>query len=132
VRSPPDQRSRVVHELSIAMSLVELASERAAEIGEARVAAVHVRIGPLAGVVEEALRFSFDAAAGGTPVEGARLVVERMPAEVFCAPCGVERVLDEPLRFRCPVCGAPTVDVVRGREIELTALEVEEHAAADR
>lgn len=114
------------------MSLVELASERAAEIGGARVTAVHVRLGPLAGVVEEALRFSFDAAAGGTPLDGARLVVEGVPVAVFCAPCGVERVLHEPLRFRCPVCGAPAADVVRGREIELTALEVEEYAAADR
>jgi len=121
-----------VHELSIAMSLVELASDRAAEIGGARVAAVHVQLGALAGVVEEALRFSFDAAAGGTALDGARLVVDRVPVAVLCAPCGVERVLDEPLRFRCPVCGAPATNVVRGREIELTALEVEEHATADR
>jgi hydrogenase nickel incorporation protein HypA/HybF len=121
-----------VHELSIAVSLVELASEQAAEIGRARVEAVHVRLGALAGVVEEALRFSFDLAAGGTPVDGARLVVERVPVAVFCAACGAERVLDEPLRFHCPVCGGPAGDLVRGREIELTALEVEEHAAADR
>jgi hydrogenase nickel incorporation protein HypA/HybF len=121
-----------VHELSIAMSLVEIASEQAAEIGGPRIEAVHVRLGALAGVVEEALRFSFDAAARGTPVDGARLVVEGVPVAILCAGCGAERVLDEPLRFRCPVCGAPAADVIRGREIELTALEVEEYVAADR
>jgi hydrogenase nickel incorporation protein HypA/HybF len=121
-----------VHELSIAVTLVELAAERVAEIGAARVDAVHVRLGALSGVVEEALRFSFDLAAGGTSLDGARLVVERVPVVVFCAACGAERVLAEPLRFRCPVCGAPAGDLVRGREIELTALEVDDHAAADR
>lgn len=121
-----------MHELSIAMSLVELASERAGEIGRPRVEAVHVRVGALAGVVEESLRFSFDLAAGGTPVDGARLVVERVPVAVFCAVCGVERILDEPLRFRCPVCGAPAGDLVCGREIELTALEVDDDAVPDR
>lgn len=117
-----------MHELSIAVSLVELASERAGEIGGPRVEAVHVRLGALSGVVEESLRFSFDVASGGTPVGGARLIVERIPVTVFCAACGAERILDEPLRFRCPVCGAPAGDIVRGREIELTALEVDDDA----
>ncbi|HET7265859.1 MAG TPA: hydrogenase maturation nickel metallochaperone HypA [bacterium] len=117
-----------MHELSIAVDLVELAAERAGEIGGRRVEAVHVRLGALAGVVEESLRFSFDLAAGGTPVDGARLVVERVPVTVFCAACGAERILEEPLRFRCPVCGAPAGDVVRGREIVLTALEVDDDA----
>ncbi|HLY24304.1 MAG TPA: hydrogenase maturation nickel metallochaperone HypA [bacterium] len=121
-----------MHELSIAVSLVEMASERAAEIGGPRVDAVHVRLGALSGVVEEALRFSFDLAAGGTPVDGARLIVERVPVAVFCAGCRAERVLAEPLRFLCPVCGAPAGDLVHGREIELTALEVDDLAAADR
>ena len=121
-----------MHELSIAMSLIDLASERAAEVGGGRIEAVHVRLGALAGVVEEALRFSFEVAAHGTPLDGARLVVERVPVAIFCAGCGAERVLEEPLRFRCPVCDAPAADLVRGREIELTALEVEDDALAHR
>lgn len=126
-----------MHELSIAVRLVDLAAERAAELGGAgpagiRVDAVHVRLGALAGVAEEALRFSFEVACRGTPLDGARLVVERVPVAVSCAACGAERVLDDPFRFRCPVCGGPATGVVRGREIELTALEVEELVAAHR
>lgn len=38
--------------------------------------------------------------------------------------------------FHCPGCGTPTPDVVQGRELELTALEVSEleetNAAPDR
>lgn len=126
-----------MHELSIAVSLVDLAAERIAELDDAdpagtRVEAVHVRLGALAGVAEEALRFSFEAACRGTPLDGARLVVERVPVAVWCTTCGTERAPDDPFRFRCPVCGEPAARVVRGREIELTALEVEAHVPAHR
>lgn len=57
-----------MHELSIALSLVELAAEAAANAGAERVEAVHLRVGALAGVVPEALQFSFAIAARGTPL----------------------------------------------------------------
>jgi hydrogenase nickel incorporation protein HypA/HybF len=123
-----------VHELSIAMNLIELASAAldTGDRGRPRVDAVHVRLGALSGVAEDALRFSFEVAGRGTPVEGARLVVEHGPVVIACGPCHAERVLDEPCSFRCPVCGTGAAGLVRGREIELTTLEVEDHAAAHR
>jgi hydrogenase nickel incorporation protein HypA/HybF len=57
-----------MHELSIAMSLVELATEEAERRGASRVSALHVHVGPLSGVVSDALRFSFTLAAEGTPI----------------------------------------------------------------
>jgi hydrogenase nickel incorporation protein HypA/HybF len=121
-----------VHELSIAMSLVELAAERAGPLGAgARVEVVYLRLGALAGVAEEALRFSFDAACRGTALQGARLVIEHVPVAVFCARCRDARVV-EGWPVRCPVCGEPAVDVVHGRELELTALEVSGDDPADR
>lgn len=66
-----------MHEMSIAMSLVELACEKAAALdGGPRVEALHLRIGSLSGVVPDALLFSFDLAAKGTAVEGARLEID--------------------------------------------------------
>ena len=65
-----------MHELSIAITLVELAAEAAQSLGAARVSRLFVRLGAGAGVTAEALRFSFDLAAAGTIVEGARLELE--------------------------------------------------------
>ena len=121
-----------VHELSIAMSLVELASEEAGRLGDVRVEAVHLRVGPLAGVVEEALRFSFDLAAEGTVVHGARLDIERVPLTIRCARCDAERELPSAQSLRCPVCAEPAHEIVSGRELELRALEVTDRAAAHR
>lgn len=65
-----------MHELSIALALVELTSEEAERLRAARVNALYVRLGTSSGVVAEALRFSFDLAAAGTIAEGARLELE--------------------------------------------------------
>ncbi len=115
-----------MHELSIAHSLVELASSAAEQAGVTRVRRVFLRLGAFSGVVREALEFGFEIAAAGTALEGAELVVEPVPLVVRCGACGAEGELPDPQRFRCPSCGEPTSQIVQGRELELAALEYEE------
>lgn len=121
-----------MHELSIAVSLVEVAAEQAAALGDVRVEALHVRLGALSGVVKESLLFCFDAAARGTALEGARLEIEEVPVAALCPRCGEERELPGAWSLQCPVCETPLPRLSRGRELELTSLEVEEHAAPHR
>ncbi len=121
-----------MHELSVATSLVDMACEKAHAMGGVRVEALHLRLGPLSGVVKDALLFSFEVAAQGTPIEGARLVIETTPITVLCPTCAEERVLASAQRRRCPVCDTPTPELTGGRELELRALEVWEDAAAHR
>lgn len=118
-----------MHELSIAMSLVEVASEEARRLHPARVEALRLRIGPLSGVVIEALTFSFDLAARDSEIEGARLVIEAVPLVVYCPTCDAEREIPSPQHLRCSECGTSTPEVRRGRELELFALEVTEDVA---
>jgi hydrogenase nickel incorporation protein HypA/HybF len=113
-----------VHELSIALSLVDVACEKAEALGNVRVEAVAVRVGPLAGIVPAALSFCFDAATRGTAIEGARLEIEEVSVIVRCPRCVEERQLTSVQHLRCPTCGEWTPDIVHGRELELTALEV--------
>jgi hydrogenase nickel incorporation protein HypA/HybF len=69
-----------MHEVSIALSLIELATSQVElEAGE-RVDVLHLDVGVLSGVDPAALRFSFDVAAMGTPVEGARLDIQQAAA----------------------------------------------------
>ena len=67
-----------MHELAIAESLVDRVVERT--VGR-RVVAVTVRIGDAAGVVADALSFSFDVVTVDTPIAGARLVVEEVAGD---------------------------------------------------
>ena len=106
------------------MSIIEGATEEAMRHGGARVSAVHLRLGPLSGVVKDALLFSYGLACEGTALEGSRLVIEEVPAAIFCHGCDVERDLTSIQSMCCPVCGAPAPQVAHGREIELVALEI--------
>lgn len=114
-----------MHELSIAVSMVEMATDEAARRGSSRVSAVHLKLGPLSGVVKDALLFSYELACEGTPLEGSQLVVEDVGVVVFCAACRVETTLASIQDFRCGACGEHAGEVVSGRELEVVALEIE-------
>ena len=113
-----------MHELSIAASIVDLAQEEAHHRG-VRVRAIYLKLGPLSGVVREALLGSYEIAAAGTPLEQARLVIEDVPIVVFCPHCRDRRRVASMPMLRCPDCGTPTPDVLEGGELQVTALEVE-------
>jgi hydrogenase nickel incorporation protein HypA/HybF len=113
-----------MHELSIAASIVELAQEEA-ESRSVRILAVHLRLGPLSGVVRHALLGSYEIACAGTALERSRLVIEDVPIVIFCAICGGERTVASVQSMQCPVCGAAAAEVLRGDELLVTALEVE-------
>jgi hydrogenase nickel incorporation protein HypA/HybF len=112
-----------MHELSIAQNLVELAIEAAENTGMKRVEALYLKLGVLSGVVKEALEFSFDVVIEGTPLEGAKLIIEDIPVKVFCSACQEAHVLPEPFPMRCPVCGTRASQMLEGKEIELYALK---------
>ena len=82
-----------MHELSVALSLVEAAERAAARARAERVNYVRVEIGALSGVVPEALRFGYDVAIRGTLLEGSELRIEETPIVVYCDACGKEREL---------------------------------------
>jgi len=115
-----------MHELSIAMSMVEMAAEEAAQRGGVQVSAIHLKLGGFAGVVKEALLFSYEVACQGTTLEGSRLVIEEVPVVVYCPTCEAETTLASIQRLCCSACGALTSQIVRGRELEVVALELQE------
>jgi hydrogenase nickel incorporation protein HypA/HybF len=112
-----------VHELSIAMSIIELAAEEAERRG-VKVEAVHLKVGALSGVVPDALLSAYELACEDTPLQGSRLVIEEIPIVVYCANCQAERTLESMQLFCCPVCDTPCGDVRHGKELEVVALEI--------
>jgi hydrogenase nickel incorporation protein HypA/HybF len=112
-----------VHELSIALSIVDGALEEA-ERRSVVVKAVHLRVGPLSGVDKEALQFAYPLACEGTLLQGTELIIQETAAGIHCAACNAERPLNSIVDVRCPVCGDTNCKIVRGSELEITALEV--------
>lgn len=113
-----------MHELSIALSIVDIASDAAAKNGAGKVEALYLKLGRLSGVVKDSLLFCWDIVCSGTPIEGSRLVIEEMPVVIRCQPCAADATLDPSDTLVCPVCLEPASAILSGRELELTALEI--------
>jgi hydrogenase nickel incorporation protein HypA/HybF len=111
-----------MHELSIALSIVEGALEEAERRAAGQIEAVHVRVGRLSGVDKDALLFSYGIACQGTAMAESRLLIEDVEVAVFCSRCGAERAAAFPMLV-CAHCGEPGGRVIRGQELEITALE---------
>jgi hydrogenase nickel incorporation protein HypA/HybF len=111
-----------MHELAIADSIVRIACDHARG---RRITKVDVKAGYLRQVVPHALTFAFSLVAQGTAAEGAELELEQIPPAVRCRPCASE---SEPDGFplACARCGSLDVELLRGEELLVDSLELEE------
>ncbi|MGA7294029.1 MAG: hydrogenase maturation nickel metallochaperone HypA [Terriglobales bacterium] len=113
-----------MHELSIAMSIVDLAQEEAEQRG-VRVTGVRMKLGALSGVVKDALLSSYEMACWDTSLQGSQLVIEEVPVVIFCSTCQTHRPISSVQLFCCSECGTPSSEIIHGKELEVVALEVE-------
>lgn len=112
-----------MHEFGIAEALLKTALETAERANANKVEQINLRIGALAGVVDEALAFAFDALAEDTPAQGARLVIEPIPVTCYCELCA--KPFESPRgSYRCPSCQTLSRSVQSGRELQLVSIEV--------
>ncbi len=112
-----------MHELSIVEALLEQVRQEAQVYPAKRVSAIRLRIGALRQVVPETLTFCFTAAVRGTPLDGCRLDIEQLPAVARCQKCSLTFAVDDNW-FQCPHCGESGSDLLSGKELELTSLDL--------
>jgi hydrogenase nickel incorporation protein HypA/HybF len=114
-----------MHEMSLAMSIVDLAVETAGREGGKRVSEVEIEIGNMAGVMVDALQFCLEAAARTTIVEGAAFNFVETSAIADCPSC---KSTFETSSFYivCPDCGHENVAVNGGQDLKITSLVIED------
>jgi hydrogenase nickel incorporation protein HypA/HybF len=113
-----------MHELAITQSVVDAVTERT---GTTPVTVVRLRVGRLAGVVPDAMRFCFELVTEGTPLEGADLVIDEPEGRARCRTCGAAFPLRD-LVLLCP-CGSADVEVLAGRELSVVSVVLADHRA---
>lgn len=106
-----------MHEFSITQSIVDITLETARQHGDARVVEVQLVIGTLTGIVDDSLRFYFEALTQSTPAEGARVAIEREEAIATCARCGYSAAVEPPFDALCPQCLELTLKVEGGNAL---------------
>jgi hydrogenase nickel incorporation protein HypA/HybF len=110
--------------MSIAQSLVSILQEEMAKHGATTLRSVRLSIGEMSAVVPESLSFCFEIIIQGTPLEGAKLVMDRIPLKGYCQSC--DEAFDiKDFVFVCPTCASTTVETIEGQELSIVEMEVE-------
>lgn len=115
-----------MHEMGIAMELADIALQSIPpDLRGNRVRQIHLQVGQLTAVIPDSLRLCFDLVAKHTPLEGAELVIDTLPVRVRCNACQTSSTLLEPI-FICPACQSGNMEILSGRELDITSLSIEE------
>ena len=118
-----------MHEVVVAQQIVEAVVDTSLRHGGRRVRVARMVLGELACIDPETLTFAFMVACRGTCAESCLLEIRRLPLVLRCRECGAEGQRAGPVE-PCSVCGAIGGDVLQGREIRLTTIDVDDAGEA--
>lgn len=113
-----------MHELWLCKRIFEIVQEQAGEKNATCIKKIVLEVGQLAGVDQEALRFSFQVLAAGTRVEKAVLQIIPIHGEALCEFCQKKVPL---LQYydACPLCGKHSLTVTQGEDLRIKSMVVE-------
>ncbi len=112
-----------MHELSIAMGIVQIAEKEAEKAHVDRVLAIDLEIGSLSGVEIDSLNFAWPMAVANSVLENAEKRIHVIKAKAKCADCGFDFDLENYFDS-CPKCGSQFKDIYKGKELRVKSLEV--------
>ncbi len=113
-----------MHELSIAEELARAIGEELRRHPNMRLKSALVRVGALRLIEPATLERCFEAAICDSPLAGAQLHVEQVKASARCRKCDLEFAVEDRW-FECPRCGETGSKLLRGDELQLVSLEIE-------
>ena len=113
-----------MHEMSIALSIIDLAAEQAKKATASKIIEIELDIGTLSGIEIEALNFAMEIAVKNTVLESAEIKMNRIEAVSECLECGH---IFEPVGFisHCPKCNQMNTRIFKGKEMQVKSLLVE-------
>ena len=109
-----------MHEMSVALAVVDQVEQAAPSGGGVGVESVRLEVGELAGVVPDALAFCFELACAGTVLEGAELITRSVPGTARCGACADVWDVGMPPQLICPACGDAAADLISGRDLRIS------------
>lgn len=117
---------RTMHELSIAISIVDIASKQAKAASATAVSRVELDIGTMSGIEYESLNFALSVAVQDTMLEGTEFKINRIEPLCECQACNYLYTPDG-LFGQCPECNDRNIQVIRGKELQIKSLLVEQN-----
>ncbi len=113
-----------MHEFSVALNIVDIASGTAKDAGAERINEVEIDVGVLSGVIVEALEFALESAVIDTLLENAKITINEIKSKARCNECGTEFSPESHIE-QCPQCGSFGFDIIRGKELRVKSINVD-------
>lgn len=114
-----------MHEMSIAMNIVDIACKEAKNEGAPSISSIELDVGKLAGVMIDSLEFCYDSVCKGTLAENSQLLINEIAGNALCLKCNSEFEIDSFMAI-CPSCESYEIEIKQGRELRLKAVTVNE------
>ncbi len=116
----------LMHEVSLALSLLDIIEKKCREEGYQKVESVRVRVGKASSVQPEAFSFAFEVVKRNTRAQNARFMVDLISIGGTCSACGNRFETEEAYILECPSCGSSSLQITQGYELEIMEMEVNE------
>jgi hydrogenase nickel incorporation protein HypA/HybF len=113
-----------MHEVSIALSLLDIAVKKCREEGYRSIDSVTVRVGKASGILPEAFTFALEVAKKDTIARDAEFIIEMVPLGGFCDGCGSHFEMEATYLLECPFCASSSFKINKGYELEIVDMEV--------
>ena len=114
-----------MHKLPVIKQIMDVVLKHAEKHQVKKVIAVHLQVGELSDLEDQCMQQYFDYLFKGGIVEGARLVIERMPVVMKCSDCGMTYAADirKDGPLVCPSCSSEKKELISGRGYFIKNLE---------
>lgn len=120
-----------MHELSMAMSVLDIIVEKAKEENATKIYEVNMEIGELLFLNPEQFQFCMELVVENTMAEGAKINITIKPSKLKCKICGNEfhwrSSPDDYIVFpvlQCE-CGSKDLKIIEGRELNIVSIRIE-------
>ena len=113
-----------MHELTLVSSIYDVINEKIKEYSVNKVIQINLIVGELTCVEDMTMNACFEMYVQATPLEGAKLVIERVPIKVRCRICGNEYVTKVPFSD-CAACGSKNIEIISGKEFYIDSIEAQ-------
>ncbi len=115
-----------MHELSLAMSIVDTATSEVRRHSGKEVESIVLEIGVLAGVEMDSFNFAWPMAVKDSVLKNAELTVHRIPGKAVCQDCGCAFEKKQ-LFDACPKCQSYFTSITQGKELKIKSLTIIEN-----
>ena len=112
-----------MHELSIALGIVDIAEKETKKAQKNKVELIELEIGTLAGIEFDSLDFVWPSAVKNTVLESAKKKINIIEGKAKCGDCDTIFKLNK-IYDPCPNCNSFLKAIIQGKELSVKSLEV--------